>query len=171
LLARKSLGVIIGSSVSAAIILMVVASGQIGPQTAPNQITEESNTQIVEKHEQIQTYRINTECELIYGLASGNYPNGEDLPALKILALVDEYPEFGPWETILRNNQTREEFFKQPLPEDFRDVLVTAVMSESSINPDLEEIASLVADPQGRMKLQQAFQEFNCKSFFDERTE
>jgi hypothetical protein len=140
-------------------------------EIAPTQMTEEPNIPVVEKQtqEQLQTYRINTECELIYGLASGNYPNGEKLPALKILDLVDKYPEFDPWESVLRDNQTRAEFFKQPLSEDFSNVLVDAVMSESSINPELEEIASLVADPQGRAKLQQAFQEFNCKSYFDER--
>jgi hypothetical protein len=141
------------------------------PEIAPTQMTEDLNIPVIEKQtqEQIQTYRINTECELIYGLASGSYPNGEKLPALKILDLVDKYPEFDPWETILRDNQTRTEFFKQPLSEDFSDVLVGAVMSESSINPELEEIASLVADPQGRAKLQQVFQEFNCKAYFDER--
>lgn len=172
LLTRKSISVIIGGSVAAAILLVVVASGQLGMQEiASTQLIEEQNVSVIEKQtqEQMQVYRINTECELIYGLASGSYPNGEKLPALKILDLVDKYPEFGPWETILRDNQTRAEFFKQSLPEDFGDVLVNAVMSESSINPELDEIASLVADPQGRAKLQQAFQEFNCKAYFDER--
>lgn len=172
MLTKKSISVIVGGCAVAAILLIVVASGQLNmPEIAPTQMTEETNIPVVEKQtqEQIQTYRINTECELIYGLASGNYPNGEKLPALKILDLVDEYPEFDPWETILRDNQTREEFFKQPLSEDFSDVLVGAVMSESSINPELDEIASLVADPQGRTKLQQAFQEFDCKAYFDER--
>jgi hypothetical protein len=148
LLTRKSISVIIGSSAAAAILLVVMASGQLDmPEITPTQMTEDLNIPVVEKQtqEQIRTYRINTEC------------------------VVDKYPEFGPWEAILRDNQTRAEFFKQPLSEDFSDVLVGAVMSESSINPELDDIASLVADPQGRAKLQQAFQEFNCKAYFDER--
>lgn len=171
MLTRKPISIIAGCSAAAAILLVIVASGQLNmPEIVPTQMTEELNTPVEKQtQEQIQTYRINTECELIYGLASGSYPNGEKLPALKILDLVDKYPEFDPWETILKDNQTRAEFFKQPLSDDFSDVLVGAVMSESSINPELEEIASLVADPQGRAKLQQAFQEFDCKAYFDER--
>lgn len=116
------------------------------------------------------TYRINTECELVYGIAYGTYPNGEKLPGVKIDDLLASYPEeFKPWKEILQNPDNRTTFFKEPLPDKFRTVLTTALMKETSINPKLEQIAMIVTDVQGKAKLQNAFQEFECKKYFDER--
>jgi hypothetical protein len=116
------------------------------------------------------TYRINTECQLIYGISHGLYPDGEKLPEIKIDNLIASYPEeFKAWSEILQNPDDRVEFFKKPLSDEFRVVLTTALMKESSINPKLEQTALIVTDAQGTEKLQQVFQEFECQKYFDER--
>jgi hypothetical protein len=115
------------------------------------------------------TYKINTECQLIYGISQGLYPDGEKLPEIKIDSLLASYPEeFKAWSEILQNPDDRVEFFKKPLPDEFRVVLTTALMKESSINPTLEQTALIISDMQGTEKLQQAFQEFECQKYFDE---
>jgi hypothetical protein len=113
-------------------------------------------------------YRINTDCELIYGLSYGTYPDGEKLPALKIVDLIEEYPqEFAPWKETLEDPVKSTAFFSQPLPGDFGSVLVTAMMEESSINPDLKDTAMLIVDPNGKQKVAEKFVEFNCQPYFD----
>lgn len=136
----------------------------------------EQNTTITEKQIVMQevnatgTYRLDTECQLVYGIANGVYPNGERLPAIKISELLIKYPEeFKPWKEILENKDNRTAFFKKTLPSDFRSVLTIAMMKESSINPRLEQIALIVTDSHGKEKLQQAFKEFECQKYFDER--
>lgn len=116
------------------------------------------------------TYRINTECQLIYGISYGLYPDGEKLPEIKIDSLIASYPEeFEAWNEVLQDSDDRAEFFKKPLPDEFRVVLTTALMKESSIDPKLEQTALIVTDVQGTAKLQQAFREFECQKYFDER--
>ena len=170
MLAKKSLGIIIGAS-AAAILVIVVVLGQTELYKNEFNILPESQTPIEPADKiPLQTYRINTECELIYGFASGKYPDGEKLPQIKIADLLVNYPdEFGPWKTTLENNETRAEFFKQPLSTEFSDVLTVAIMKESSIKPELKPIAGLITDPQGKTKMQQAYQQYNCKSYFDEK--
>jgi hypothetical protein len=113
-------------------------------------------------------YKINTDCELIYGLSYGTYPDGEKLPALKIVDLIEEYPqEFAPWKETLEDPVKSTAFFSQPLPSDFGSVLVTAMMEESSINPDLKDTAMLIVDPNGKQKVAEKFEEFNCQPYFD----
>ena len=107
---------------------------------------------------------------MIYGISYGLYPDNEKLPEIKIDDLITSYPEeFKAWNEILQNSDDRTEFFKKPLPGEFRVVLTTALMKESSINPKLEQTALIVTDAQGTTKLQQAFQEFECQKYFDER--
>lgn len=158
------------------LVIFVVSSQGILAHILPTNLSEKPKEIVLaptpkKTQEQIGAYRISTECELIYGFASGNYPDGQKLPALKIADLLEKYPqEFGPWKATLENNQTRTDFFKQkPLPADFSEVLVTAVMKETSISPDLKSIASLITDPEGRTKLQDAFKKFDCQPYFDER--
>lgn len=117
-----------------------------------------------------KTYRINTECQLIYGISYGLYPDDKELPEITIDGLIASYPEeFKAWNEILQNLDDRAEFFKKPMPDEFRVVLTTVLMKESSINPKLEQTALIVTDVQGTAKLQQAFQEFECQKYFDER--
>lgn len=123
------------------------------------------------KQSSLHAYKINTECELIYGFATGKYPDNENLQKISLEQLLQEYPqEFEPWQTILKNEETRIQFFNQPLPPEFSDVLVITMMEKSSIKPELKPIAELILDPQGQTKLQQDYEQFNCQSYFDERT-
>jgi hypothetical protein len=184
LLAKKNIGMI-AAGVAAVIAVVFVAAyfssnNPINPETAAknsaldNTIEQNSISKIqgpsLPSLNLAGTYKINTECELIYGIAYGSYPKGEKLPGVKINSLLANYPEeFKPWKEILQNPANRTEFFKKPLPDEFRGVLTTAVMKETSINPKLEKIAMVVTDGQGKAKLQQYFQEFQCQKYFDER--
>lgn len=117
-----------------------------------------------------KTYRINTECELIYGLSYGVYPNDQKIAGVEIQTMMEKYPEeFEDWEKILEDPEQRTAFFNQPLDEEFGNVLVTAMMKEISINPDLKDIALLITDPNGREKLADDFEEFGCQRYFDSR--
>ncbi len=179
LASKENIGMI-AAGVAAAIVIAVVAI-QFGSSVPSQQITE-STPEIANTTSKMQgpvfqqmsdaaeTYKINTECELIYGIAYGAYPDGEKLPGVKIDNLLANYPEeFKPWKETLQNTDNRTEFFKKPLTDEFRGVLTTALMKETSINPKLEQIAMIVTDGQGKAKLQQAFQEFQCQKYFDER--
>ncbi|TBR08991.1 MAG: hypothetical protein EPO62_05620 [Candidatus Nitrosotenuis sp.] len=175
MLAKKNIG-IISAGVAAAIIVAVVAMhfGSSNTQTAQSasDIADSSKIQgpTFQQSDIAGTYKVNTECELIYGIAFGVYPDGEKLPGVKIDNLLANYPEeFKPWKEILQNPDNRTAFFKKPLSDEFRSVLTTALMKETSINPKLEQIAMIVTGGDGKAKLQQAFQEFQCQKYFDDR--
>lgn len=184
MLAKKNIG-IIGAGVAAAIIIVFAVTyfGVPSPETASKSPVSENteNSAASTNSAQMQgpslttqsvngTYRINTECELVYGIANGVYPDGEKIPGVKVESLLNDYPEeFKQWKEILQSPENRTTFFNKPLPEEFRGVLTVALMKESSINPNLLEVAKIVTDPQGKAKLQQAFQEFSCQKYFDER--
>jgi hypothetical protein len=134
-------------------------------------LTKSQKTTVKSEQSRLETYRINTECELIYGFSTGKYPDGEKLPKIKIADLLGKYPqEFAPWQNILKSNETRTQFFEKSLPKEFSDMLVVAVMKESSIKPELKPIADLIMDPHGKEKLKQDYQQYDCKSYFDKQT-
>lgn len=168
LLAKKNVG-IIAAGVAAAIIVAVVAIHFGSTQSAPD-ITGKMQGPVFQKSDVVESYKVNTECELIYGIAYGVYPDGEKLPGVKIDSLLANYPEeFKPWKEILQNQDNRTAFFKKPLTDEFRGVLTTALMKETSINPKLEQVAMIVTEGDGKAKLQQAFQDFQCQKYFDDR--
>ena len=179
LLAKKNIGMIAG--VAAAMIIAVVAvyfsSGNLGQQITREPTLDNTNSTskiqspiFQQKNDAAGTYKMNTECELVYGIAYGVYPDGGKLPGVKIDSLLANYPEeFKPWKEILQNTDNRTAFFKKPLSDEFRGVLTTALMKETSINPKLQQIAMIVTGGNGKAKLQQAFQEFQCQKYFDER--
>ncbi len=180
MLAKKNIGMI-SAGVAAAIVIAVIAvyfsSNNPNQQTIQESTLDNTNPTskmqgpiFQQGNDVAETYKMNTECELIYGIAYGVYPDGEKLPGVKIDSLLANYPEeFKPWKEILQNTDNRTAFFKKPLSDEFRGVLTTAIMKETSINPKLEQIAMIVTDGQGKAKLQQAFQEFQCQKYFDER--
>lgn len=175
MLAKKNIG-IISAGVAAAIIVAVVAihfgtsTGQQATQSSGADLTSKMQGPTFQQSAVAGTYKMNTECELIYGIAFGVYPDGEKLPGVKIDNLLANYPEeFKPWKEILQNPDNRTTFFKKPLTDEFRGVLTTALMKETSINPKLEQIAMIVTGGNGKAKLEQAFQEFQCQKYFDDR--
>lgn len=171
LLAKKTIGVISAGAGAAIIIVVAVYLGMGGiTQSTHTDTTEKMQGPVFVQSGNATAYKINSECELIYGLAVGTYPDGSKLPGVKVDKLLTDYPEeFKPWKEILQNPDNRTVFFNKPLPADFRGVLTMGLMKESSINPKLDHIAMIITDPDGKAKLQQAFQEYQCQKYFDER--
>jgi hypothetical protein len=175
LLAKKNIITVAGIAAAIAIVFAVYAiSNQkdIAKQDLAPDNAQDVTSKILgpDSAETAVTYKINTECELIYAIAYGEYPSGEKLPSVKIDVLLANYPEeFKPWKEVLGTPDGRAEFFAKPLPDEFRNALTPALMKEAAINPDLGQIAGLVSDPQGKAKMQQAFQEFECQKYFDEK--
>lgn len=131
----------------------------IGQIIIPNSIKQTSES---------QTYRINTQCEMLFAMVKGQYPDGEAMPKLEMSTLLEKYPdEFSEWKDILSNNETRKEFVNSGNATKFNRALIPVMMKESSINPDLMSTAMLLADPQINLKLKQVYNENNCKEFFD----
>lgn len=119
--------------------------------------------------QEAQAYRINTQCEMLFAITKGQYPNGEVMPRIQISYLLEKYPdEFKPWKETLEDPEKRKAF-AQNVPDEFNQVLVPAMMKESSINPDLESTAMLITDPMGKPKIKQLYDENGCQAFFDER--
>jgi hypothetical protein len=167
LLTQKQIPIIAGIA-AAAIIAAVLITYQGMPESkAPLKADE---TQVIpDEPLTAQTYKINTECELIYGFAFGVYPDNQKIPPIVLAELTKKYPDFGPWKNILDNNETRKAFLSEPLPQEFSDVLVTSIMTESSINPELKDIAMHLTDPQGVQKIQGEYEKYGCKAYFDSR--
>lgn len=168
---KKSLGIIIGGAAAGVLILVVVLSQSGFLKSIEAGVAPEQKAPIIQEHSPFSAYKINTECELIYGFASGTYPDKQKIPPIKTSEIFTKYPDdFAPWKRILENNETRIAFFKQPLPSNFTSALVDVIMKETSINPELKPIVSFIADPQGKAKLQDAYQQYNCKPYFDQRS-
>lgn len=122
------------------------------------------------KNVEPQAYRITTDCELVYALSYGVYPNDEKLPEFKMMDLIAKYPqEFAPWREIMEDPTQRDDFFSKPLPSDFGEVLVVAMMIETSISPSLKETAMIIVDPLGKLKMTEEFEEHSCQPYFDSR--
>jgi len=116
-----------------------------------------------------QTYRINTQCEMVFAMVEGRYPDGDAMPRIEISHLLEKYPdEFKPWREILEDPEKRTEFVKD-VPDEFNQALIPIMMKESSMNPDLESTAMLLLDPMRQSKLKQIYDENSCQGFFDER--
>lgn len=164
LLTQKQISIIAGI-VAAAIIATVLFVYQVPESKTPVKADKTEMAGPLTAH----TYKINTACELIYGFAFGVYPDNQKIPPIVLADLTKKYPDFGPWKDILDNNETRKAFLSEPLPQEFSDVLVTSIMTESSINPDLKDIAMHLTDPQGVQKLRGDYEKYGCKSYFDSR--
>ncbi|MEW6043760.1 MAG: hypothetical protein AB1608_05810 [Thermoproteota archaeon] len=167
MLTQKQIPVIVGIA-AAAIIAAVLVTYQVMPESeAP--VKADEMQEISDEPLTAQTYKINTECELIYGFAFGVYPDNQKIQPIVLAELIKKYPDFEPWKNILDNNETRKAFLSEPLPREFSDVLVTSIMTESSINPVLKDIAMHITDPQGTQKLQGEYEKYGCKAYFDSR--
>lgn len=171
MLAKKNI-IMIGV---AAAIAIGFASYAIAGQYMTKQDFEQSDSGEMQgpsptPEENVGAYKINTECELVYAIAYGQYPDGEALYDVKVEVLLDKYPkEFEPWKEELQNIENRTAFFAKPLPDEFRNVLTPALMKEAVISPHLEQVARIISDEKGEEKLQQAYQEFGCQKYFEQR--
>ena len=160
--------IIIG--VAAAVIATTVTFAYITPITVSSTTAKQDAVSIpIITGQEARAYRINTQCEMLFAMTKGQYPNGEEMPKIQLSYLFEKYPDkFKPWKEILQDPEKRKAF-AQNVPHEFNQVLVPAMMNESSINPDLESTAMLIVDPMGQPKIKQLYDENDCKAFFDER--
>ena len=91
-----------------------------------------------------QTYKINTQCEMLFAIVTAKYPNGEAMPRFNTTSLLEKYPnEFKEWKEVLGDPEKRKAFAEN-VPDEFNQVLIPIMMKESSINPDLKSTAMLI---------------------------
>lgn len=158
-------------------IIALVLAGSSFTKSQPNDIPNElintpsntlQNMHIPESmNDDGQTYKINTQCEMLFGMLRATYPDGTSLPRLEMKALIEKYPEeFKEWKATLEDPEKAKVFAKN-IPEEFDQVLIPTMMKESSINPDLKSTAMLLMDPERSVKLKQIFDINNCQEFFD----
>ena len=170
---KKYIPVIIGAA-AAAIASTVVAYAYVagGIIDLPRQqdIGDSSVLGTLQQNTQAQTYRINTQCEMVLAMVKGQYPNGEQIPKLEMSYLLTKYPdEFKQWKDILEDPEKRKSFVTDASHDEFNQVLVPVMMKEFLINPDLKPTAMLITDPQGKLELKQVYDENGCQEFFDKR--
>ena len=153
--------------VAVAIIVVVVVNSSLINNESPVM----SNQKIIEnitslKTPASQTYKINTQCEMLFAITTSTYPNGEAIPRFNTTSLVEKYPdEFKEWKETLADPEKRK-VFVQNVPDEFNQVLIPVLMKESSINPELKPTAMLITEPQANLKLKQIYDENNCQEFF-----
>lgn len=160
----------IGGGILVVVVLIIATHQGVFVSDTVVDVSERGASQDTHPESGHQVYRINTDCELIYGLSYGVYPSDERLPEFRITDLVEKYPqEFAPWKDIMEDAVKRDDFFSRPLPGDFGEILVVAMMKETSINPGLKDTAMIIADPQGRLKLAEEYEEHGCGPYFESR--
>lgn len=179
LLSKKALGVILGACVAAAVLVVLMPTisknisniEQMEKTEKPTEQKPKPAEKLVSEQQISSIYKINTECEMIYGLSKGVYPDGTRLPHITLSDLMAKYPNtFSPWKAMLEDNQTRTEFFKKPLTPEFSDAMTSSIMNYSSINPGLKPIVELMIKTNGKQKLQEDYLAYNCKPYFDQRS-
>jgi len=143
------------------------------PDDIPNELINASNNSLqnIPMPESMKddglTYKINTQCEMMFGMLRATYPDGTPLPRLDIKSLLEKYPEeFKDWKVILEDPEKSKELAQND-PEGFNRILIPILMKESSITPDLESTAMFLVDPARSTKLKQVFEINNCQEFFD----
>jgi hypothetical protein len=166
LIAQKHIPIIGGAAATAIVVVLLFYQG-IPVNEAQINIDEIQDAPI--EPVAVKTYKINTECELIYSFAYSVYPDDQQIPPIVVADMAKKYPDFEPWKEILVNNETRKAFLSEPMSQEFSDVLVTSIMAESSINPALKDIAMHITDPQGVQKIQDDFEKYGCQAYFDSR--
>ncbi|HSD05148.1 MAG TPA: hypothetical protein VLB45_05280 [Nitrosopumilaceae archaeon] len=167
IISKKYMPIIIG--VAAAIIATTAAYAYVITNGQGDLANKNNDFESIILDQDAQTYRINTQCEMIFAMTEGQYPDGESMPRIEITSLLEKYPdEFKEWKAILEDPVKRQEF-AQEVPREFNEVLIPIMMKEASINPELEPTAMLLIDPQASTKIKQAFDENSCQEFFDSR--
>jgi hypothetical protein len=182
-LSKKLIGFGAGGTV---IVLIVIITLSIDTSDSPRPILSNDPTKLVPQDKQhlpdtnssqsimqeeaTQTYRINTQCELLYAMQMAVYPNDKELPPVNLEILEQEYPQrFNQWNEILADNQKFQEFIQNGASPEFVDAYVLSIMDYVSINPQLKSTTTLMFDSHGLEHLQELFFVHNCKEYFDSR--
>ncbi|MEX0656530.1 MAG: hypothetical protein WD154_03160 [Nitrosopumilaceae archaeon] len=119
----------------------------------------------------LQLYRINKSCELLYAMSASEYPNGEKLHSLSITGVVSKYQaDFTPWLETFADNGTLRTFIEQGFSPEFLDVFSEAVMVEYSINPELKPLVLMALDPKTQtVDVNKIFEEDSCLEYYVSR--
>lgn len=141
-----------------------VVSEAVSQNIEPPTSSDDQNTQL-------QKYRINESCELLYAMTVGEYPNGERLQSLSITGVVAKYQnDFEPWLDTFMDEEKMKAFVTGGFSPEFLNVFSLAVMKEYSINPELQPIVYAALDPNGGdAKINDLFNEDGCSEYFAQR--
>ena len=133
--------------------------------TSPTELTDISQ-------KELQMYRFNTQCELLYGMVYNQYPNGEQLQSLVLSSLVQKYrADYSQWEDILFDDEKRLAYFENGMPVEFAQVFAQSVSKEYSINPTLHTTVMTGFLLAGEEVHERLFKENNCNDYFIKRSQ
>jgi len=185
--------VIIGGAVAAAAIIIgvVAITGAFdNKMDTPTQITDQQTTlnsqeTVIFKEEQpvgppaemtdvqtnLQLYRLNTSCEMLYAMSASEYPNGEKLHSLSITSMVSKYQaDFEPWLETFADDEKLRAFIEQGFSPEFLDIFAEKVILEYLINPELKPLVLMALDPKTQtVDVNKIFEEDNCMEYYASR--
>lgn len=163
MISKKFIPIIAGAIAAGIIITVLVYINTNQNKTIDNEnISIEPNQNITEI---ATTYKINTQCEIVYALARGKYPDGKNITPFDITYILNKYPdEFKEWKEILQDPEKKKIFATQGNVTKFNQLLIPILMKEYQINPNLTSTAMLMADPEP--DLQKVYDENKCKEYF-----
>jgi len=149
----------------------IVIEQQTAILTPDDMITNPIELRDISQKE-LQMYRINTQCELLYGMVYNQYPNGEQLQSLVLSSLVKKYrADYSQWEDILFDDEKRLEYFENGMQVEFAQVFAQSVSKEYSINPTLHTTVMVGFLLAGEEVHERLFKENNCNDYFIERNQ
>lgn len=157
-----------------AVVGIIIAFGITNQQESveQEQIINNPTVEIQDIPQIQQTYRFNTQCELLYGMVYNQYPNGEILPSLVLSSLVQKYRvDYSQWEDILFDDEKRLGYFENGMPVEFAQVFAQSVSKEYSINPTLHTTVMTGFLLAGEEVHERLFKENNCNDYFIERNQ
>ena len=121
---------------------------------------------------ELQMYRFNTQCELLYGMVYNQYPNGDTLPSLVLSSVIKKYrADYSQWEDILFDDEKRIAYFENGIPVEFAQVFAQSVSKEYSINPTLHTTVMTGFLLAGEEVHERLFKENNCNDYFIKRSQ
>ncbi len=166
--------IIVSIVAAIAVIGIIIAFGITNPQESVEheQIIHNPPVEIQDIPQIQQTYRFNTQCELLYGMVYNQYPNGDTLPSLILSSLIQKYrADYSQWEDILFDDEKRLAYFENGMPVEFAQVFAQSVSKEYSINPTLHTTVMTGFLLAGEEVHERLFKENNCNDYFIERSQ
>ncbi len=166
--------IIVSIVAATAVVGIIIAFGITNQQESveQEQIIHNPTVEIKDIPQIQQTYRFNTQCELLYGMVYNQYPNGEILPSLVLSNLVQKYRvDYSQWEDILFDDEKRLAYFENSMPVEFAQVFAQSVSKEYSINPTLHTTVMTGFLLAGEEVHERLFKENNCNDYFIERSQ
>jgi len=115
-------------------------------------------------------YKINTQCELLYAMTNGVYPDDTSLERLNVVSLAQKYPnEYAPWKDIISDSSKLKAFADSGFSPEFYTTFSNSVLKEYSINPVLQDTVIIALKPGGSSEIKTIYDNENCESYFLDR--